>query len=41
MVSKSFKIVGITLSLDGSEDKSFIGYNSLLEDDQVMVEKIE
>ena len=41
MVSKLFIIAGITLALDGSEDKMFIGYNSLLEDDQVMVEQVE
>ena len=41
MVSKPFKTVGITLTLDGSEDEMFIGHNSLLEDDQVMVGQVE
>ena len=38
MVSKSFKNTEITLATDGSEDEMFIGYNSLLEDGQSMVE---
>ena len=41
MVSKSFKTAGITLAQDGSEDEMFIGYNSLLKDDKVMVEQVE
>ena len=41
MDSKSFKTVGITLAQDESEDEMFIGHNSLLEDDQVMVEQVE
>ena len=38
MVSKSFITARITMPLDGSEDKMFIGHNPLLEDDKVMVE---
>ena len=41
MISKSFNTAGITLAQDGSEDEMFIGHNSLLEDDQVMVEQVE
>ena len=41
MLNNSFKTVGIILALDGSEDKMFIGHNSLLEDDQVMIEQVE
>ena len=41
MASKSFKITGITLELDGSEEKMFVGHNPLLEDDYVMVEQVE
>ena len=40
MVSKSFKTAGITLTLDGSEDKMFICHNPLLEVDQVVVEQV-
>ena len=41
IVSKSFKTAGITLGLDGSEDKMFIRHNPLLEDDKVSVEQPE
>ena len=41
MVRKSFKTTWITLELDGNEVKMFIGHNSLLKDDQVMVEQVE
>ena len=41
MISKSFKIAEITLALDGIEDKMCIGYNPLLEDEQVIVEQVE
>ena len=41
MVSKSFKTAKITLALDGSEDEMFIGHNLFLDDDQVVVEKVE
>ena len=41
MVSKSFKITGITLELDGSEEQMFVGHNPLQEDDKVMVEQVE
>ena len=41
MVSKSLKSVGITLALDGIEEEMFIGHNPLLEDDQVIYEKVE
>ena len=39
MVCKIFKTVRITLALDGSEEEMFICHNTLLEDDQVMVEQ--
>ena len=35
------KTEGITLTQGGSEDEMFIGYNSLIGDDQVMVEQVE
>ena len=41
MIRKSFKITGIILELDGSEDGLFIYHNPLLEDYQVMVEHVE
>ena len=41
MISKSFKTEDITLVLDESEGKMFIGHNLLLEDDQVIVEQLE
>ena len=30
IISKSFKAMGISLALDGSEDEMFIGHNQLL-----------
>ena len=41
IIKKSFKIAGITLNIDGSEDEMFIGYNEILGDDQEMVEEVE
>ena len=39
VIRKSFKTVGITMTLDGSEDEMFISRNPLLKDDQVMIEQ--
>ena len=33
--------MGITLALDGNEDKMYIGHNPLIEDDKVMDEQVE
>ena len=41
MFYQFIKNVGITLTLDGSEDEMLIGHNSLLEDDQVIVEQVD
>ena len=41
IINKSFKSAGITLALDGSEDKMFTSHNQLLNDDQVMVKQVE
>ena len=41
MIRKSFKTVGTTLTLNGSEDQMFIDYNPLLEDAQVIGEQVE
>ena len=41
IISKSLKTEGITLALDRSEDEMSISHNQLLNDDQVMVEKVE
>ena len=41
LINKSFKIAGITLNTDRSEDKMFIGYNRLFTDYQEMVERVE